>query len=402
MTLPLSNPSPARVRLPAIDVLRGVAILGILLMNIQSFAMPFSAYGYPWSWGDMTGLNAVVYYVCHVIASGKFISIFALLFGAGIILQTSKPDAADSAIAIHFRRMFVLLAFGLAHAYLLWHGDILFTYALLGLLVFLFRGLSPRALAWSAAGFFVGGIALNLCMGLLMYVLNPMADGEITGALNPSMEEQMAEVEAFQGGWLAQMSERLPVAILSQTYGLVTYSLPLVSAFMLGGMALMKAGFFHFTWKRSTYLIIALVGIAAGWSLSASGLMIDKATGRDPILSVTVWSQINVLAMVPTALGYSAAVLLLANVVRGPWLAPLAAVGRTALSCYLLQTILCTTLFYGHGLGWFGSVERAGQVLVVLGVWVVLILFAVTWTRFFRFGPFEWLWRGLTYGFSRV
>ncbi len=385
-------------RIVAIDVLRGVAMLGIPVMNIQSFAMPVSAYSYPWSWGDMSGINGAVFYLSYVIASGKFISIFAMLFGAGILLQQERIGNDSLSAQIHFRRMFVLLAFGMAHAYLLWYGDILFSYAVIGMVVFAFRSRPIRELAAVAFTFFVAGLAMNLLIGAGEYAFGSGTDNE----LNPNRINQLAEVAAYRGSWRAQFNQRFPVAIISQTNIFFTYCLPFVSALMLGGMALMKSGFFNGTWPRKRYFILAIAGTLLGWSLAALNLWIDWLTGRQPTLSVELLAHLNTVAMVPTALGYSSAVILLVHSRLAAYLGPLAAVGRTALSCYLLETILSTFLFYGFGLGWFGSVDRLGQIGIVPILWIVILLFASLWRRFFRFGPAEWVWRAMTYGTASI
>lgn len=395
-------PGPARQRIAAIDLLRGIAMLGILLMNIQSFAMPVTAYSYPWSWGDMTGINAITHYVTHVIASGKFISIFSMLFGAGILLQLSRFEDPRDATRIHFRRMLGLLAFGLIHAYALWYGDILFSYALLGMLVFVFRNRTIGQLLWIALAFFAAGLVMNLLIGALAYVADAHLGQDLDSAFNPSHAAQMKEVTAYRGSWLEQMPTRALTSITVQTYILMIYSLPFVTAFMLLGMALMKSGFYAGAWPRKRYVMIAILGIEIGWCISAAGLMIDAKTGRQPTLSATLLTHLNTLAMAPTAVGYSAAVILIAGSPLARWLAPLVAVGKTALSCYLLETLLCTTIFYGHGFGYFGRLERGELLLVVLGVWIVVMMLAWTWTHFFRYGPAEWLWRAITYGTARL
>lgn len=401
---PITEPDatlPARQRIVAIDVLRGVAMLGILLMNIQSFSMPISAYSYAWSWGDMIGVNAWTHYIVHIVASGKFISTFALLFGAGIVLQQSRMSDPHTGSLIHFRRMFVLLGFGLLHAYLLWYGDILFSYALIGMLAFVFRKMSIKTLCWSAAAFFGGGLILSLLLGALTSAFASAGMG-IDEAFNPSHESQLKEVAAYQGSWLEQMPQRALSTVMLQTYVLLMYTLPFVTGLMLAGMALMKSGFFSGEWTHARYVRVAIIGIASGWTLSALGLWIDFLTGRQPTLSATVLTHFNTLAMAPTAIGYSAAVMLLARSSIAPFLAPLAAVGKTALSCYLLETLICTTIFYGHGFGYFGTLERFQLLGVVLGVWIVVLLLAWGWTRAFRYGPAEWLWRALTYGTARL
>lgn len=395
------EPSPARDRVAGIDILRGAAILGILLMNIQSFAMPVSAYTYPWSWGDLQGVNGWVHFLIHIVASGKFISIFAMLFGAGIILQQQRFFDAPLFVRLHFRRMFGLLAIGLLHAYLLWYGDILFSYALLGMLAFCFRHLSIKPLLWIGAAFFLAGLVFNLFIGAGLHAFASDPSLGLAAELNPGPEAQLVEVAIYQGPWLGQLAERATYAFATQTWVLATYSLPFVTGMMLIGMALMKSGFYTGAWSTRHYVKVAAIGTACGWGLSLLGLWLDRETGRDPVLSVMVLSHLNTIAMIPTALGYSAVVLLLASHRTGP-LAPLAAVGRTALSCYLLETLLCTTIFYGHGLGYFGKLDRVELLGVVVGVWVVLLIFANLWLRHFRYGPAEWIWRRMTYGASRL
>ena len=391
------SPVALSERIVAIDILRGVAILGILVMNIQSFSMPLSAYTFPWSWGEMTGANAVVYYLSHLLASGKFISIFAMLFGAGIILQNQRLASPQT----HVRRMLILIGFGLLHAYLFWYGDILFSYGVLGLVVFLLRSLSIRVLCAVAGSLFFLGLLGNILIGVAMHWVGSTIQPDLASEFKPSLAAQLAEIDAMRGTWPAQLAERAPVAAMAQTFIFFIYVVPFVAPMMLAGMALMKSGFYTGSWPRRRYARIAISGCLLGWTLSAAGLFVDAQTGHDPILSSMVWNQFNTLAMFPVAIGYSAAVILLAET-GWRWLSAFAAVGRTALSCYLLETLLCTTLFYGFGFGLFGSVERTGQIFITVCLWIVLLMFASLWTRFFRYGPAEWLWRKLTYGPGRL
>ena len=132
-------------RIQSIDVLRGFALLGILVMNVQSFAMIDSAYKIPTTYGDFQGVNYCVWLLSHLFADQKFMTIFSMLFGAGIVLMSRRREKTGlRPAAVHYRRMGVLLLFGLLHAYLLWYGDILVTYALCGMPAFLFRKVRPR------------------------------------------------------------------------------------------------------------------------------------------------------------------------------------------------------------------------------------------------------------------
>ncbi len=138
------GPVQGSERIQSLDVMRGVAVLGILVMNIQSFAMIGAAYMNPTAYGDLEGVNGWVWYLGHLFADMKFMTIFSMLFGAGVIVMTSRREAAgQSSAGVHYRRMVWLLVFGLAHAYLLWYGDILYTYALCGFVLYLFRKAPP-------------------------------------------------------------------------------------------------------------------------------------------------------------------------------------------------------------------------------------------------------------------
>jgi len=140
-----AQPAADPERIVPIDVLRGFALLGILVMNIQSFAMPDAAYMNPTAYGDLSGANFAVWLLSHVFADQKFMTIFSMLFGAGIVLMTSRAEARQGrSAALHYRRMGALWVIGMLHAYLLWYGDILYSYAMCGLLVYLFRNFRPR------------------------------------------------------------------------------------------------------------------------------------------------------------------------------------------------------------------------------------------------------------------
>jgi uncharacterized protein len=379
-----------RPRLLALDVLRGVAVLGILLMNIGSFAMPDIAYVNPRAWGEMGGLNGLVQQLTQVFASGKFISIFALLFGAGIALQTRH----GLRLATHLRRMAALFVIGLAHAYLLWHGDILVTYALLGVCVFGLRRMRPRALVGFAATLYALGLLLNSVEAVGVMLEPPGVRDSIRQQFAPPPEGLQREIAVFRGTWLEQMPLRATRAFESETTVLVIYSVPYVGGLMLLGMAVVKAGVLERELAGRRWVGIAVAGCGVGWTIELIALGLDRLTARDPLFTVLVWSLLNRLAMPPTAIGYAAIVFgAVASAKARRWLWPLAAVGRTALTCYLLETVLCTTLFYGHGLGWFGRVERVQQLGVVIVIWIGLLVIAPLWLRAFKQGPMEWLWR---------
>lgn len=393
-------PTQAGERIIALDVLRGFALLGILIMNIQGFSMPEAAYFVPTVYGDLSGLNRWIWTISHVVADQKFMAIFSMLYGAGIVLLTSRMDErGQSARGLHYRRTFWLLAIGLAHAYLLWSGDILTSYAICAALVFWFRNMRPRNL---------------LIVGLIVFLISPLlmfgtfaslqsapteAVQEVIADFAPSAEEIEAELAAYRGGLAAQMAERVPSSISMQTMSLLFYTLWRAGGLMLIGMALYKWGVFSA--KRSTrfYNWLFAIGCLIGLPLIVIGVNNNFAHDWD-ILYARFGPGLlfNYFGSVLISLAYISVIMRVVQKNALPALQKrLAAVGRMALTNYLLQSILATLIFYGSGLGLFGSVERWGQILIVLLIWLLQLWISPLWLHYFRFGPFEWLWRSLTY-----
>ena len=396
---PDAGPVAETARIDAIDVLRGVALLGILVMNIQSFAMPQAAYFNPTAYGDLEGANLRVWLAGRMLADQKFMTIFSMLFGAGIVLMAGRAAATAVPRRVHYRRMGWLLVIGLLHAHLLWHGDILFLYAVCGMLVYPLRRLAPvRLLALGTALLAVASV-YSVGSGLsLPHWPEEARAGFTTYVWQPTPEMIESELAAFRGDWLAQQPFRSSGALGFETVFLLSWGLWRAGGLMLIGMALFKGDVFSARRSGRFYAVLIAAAAAVGLPLQAYGLYLDFARGW------TVWSffigmQFNYWPSVAVSLGYVGLVMLACRTAAlKPLTRPFAAVGRTALTNYLLQTILCTTIFYGHGLGWFGSVDRLGQVGVVAGVWALQLVASPLWLRRFRFGPAEWAWRSLTYG----
>jgi len=404
MTTRSRRPAPlTKGHIVSLDVLRGFAVLGILVMNVQMFSMPEAAYLNPTRWGDLAGINLATWFLSHLLANTKFISIFSMLFGAGICLFADRIEARGGrAAALHYRRMFWLLVFGLAHAYLLWIGDILVPYALCGCLVFLLRKARPRTLAVTGLAVFSVSTLLYLFIGIaaLQEALPPEIATDLrTNWWAPAEAKLLAEAEAYRGGWLEQQSLRVEGSL-----GMHLAAFPLLllwrcAGMMLLGMALYRWGLLSAARSDRFYRRLAMAGIAGGAVAIMLGTWLNFATGWSWPHSLAFWSQLDYWGGVAMALGYVGAVML---AVRRGWLARvqarLAAVGRMAFTNYIAQTVICTTIFYGHGLGLFGSVERWQQALIVGAVWAVELWWSPIWLRRFGRGPLEWLWRRLTYG----
>lgn len=398
-TLP-ATPVGERERLESLDLLRGVAVLGILVMNIQMFAMVFAMYFNPHALGPAPPGEFAVWAASHLFFDQKMMTIFSLLFGAGVLLMTSRADERGAAVAaVHYRRMFWLLVFGLAHAYLLWHGDILVLYAICGMLVFPFRRLRPGMLI--AVGMLSLAVAsgIYVAAGLSMPTWPPEAVAEMRTMWQPDAAEVARETAAFRGGWLTQLPMRAEFSFGFQTFTLLVWGMWRAGGLMLIGMGLMKLGVFSGARSRAFYVTLVIAGFGIGLPIVGWGIVRNIANGWDLYYSFFLGQQWNYWGSVLVSFGWIGLIVVVwqSGAMRGA-VHRLAAVGRMAFTCYILETVLSTLVFYGHGAGLFGVVPRTGQVLVTLAIWAVLLLFAPAWLGRYRFGPLEWLWRTLTYG----
>jgi len=396
---PALRPVAQTARIDSIDVLRGVALLGILVMNIQLLAMPQAAYFHPPAYGDLTGANLCVWITGRMLADQKFMTIFSMLFGAGIVLMAGRSEARGESGRLHYRRMGWLLVIGLLHGHLLWAGDILFLYAVCGMLVYPLRRQPPGRLL--VLGTVLVGVASAILVvtGLSL----PYWPGEeraefLAEAWQPTPAMIDAELCAYRGEWIDQQPVRSEAALGFETVVLLTWGLWRAGGLMLIGMALFAQGVFSARRSFRFYAALTSLALAIGLPIQGYGISLDFERGW------SAWSfflgvQFNYWGSLVVSLGYVGAVMLAC---RSPALRrftlPFASVGQAALTNYLLQTVICTTIFYGHGLGWFGSVDRVGQAGVVAGVWAAQLIASPLWLRRYRFGPAEWVWRSLTYG----
>ncbi len=394
-----ASPLDTKDRISALDMLRGFAVLGILIMNIQSFSMPGAAYLNPTAYGSFGPISKWAWAISHMIASEKFLSIFAMLFGAGIVIFAGNLKSRGLRPGpLHYRRMFWLLIFGLIHAYLLWYGDILVALSLCGMLAFLFRNKKPATLVWISALFFI--------MPVIFYTLSPLSteywsEGAYNQTLQnwkPDQPSLAKEVTAMQGNWIEQMEYRVPGAIFSQTGLFLMETFWRVMSMMLLGMALFKWKLITAHFSKRNYLVLGAAGILIGSFISGIGVILNFENDWNMRFSMFMGRHFNYLGSVITALGYIGVIMLISKSshVRNLQFT-LSAVGRTAFSNYILQTLICTFLFYGHGLGLFGQVNRSYQLMMVPAIWLILMLASLLWLKKFRYGPMEWLWRSLTY-----
>ena len=394
------TPGPAQQseRIVPIDVLRGVALLGILVMNIQSFSMISAAYGNPTAYGDLTGINFAVWLAGRLLADQKFMTIFAMLFGAGIVLMTERQVRAGARPAgIYYRRNGILMLIGVLHAYLFWEGDILFSYGACAMVVYFARRLPPRWLLpigyamICVPALFIGAV------GLALPFAQPETLVDAEKAWSPTPEMVQKELDAYRGNWFAQVAQRAPESVLAETILFAIWTFWRAAGLMLVGMALFQLGVFNAARSPRLYWTFVLLGLPLGVGLTGLGVYRDFDHGWD--LSCKFFGMnYNYFGSLFASLAWVGLVMLACQSKMLPALvARLAAVGQMALTNYLLQTLICTTLFYGTGFGLFGKVQRVGQLGIVCSIWAFELLFSSFWLAYFTSGPFEWLWRSLTY-----
>lgn len=393
------SPVAAGDRIVALDVLRGVAVLGILLVNIRAFAMVSAAYGNPTVNDGLEGTGLWVWAVVHLFAETKFISIFSMLFGAGMAMMADRAvQRRASGAGVHYRRQLWLLVFGLAHAHLIWFGDILVAYALCGCLLYPLRNLRPRWALILGACWTAVVIPLWLAVGASLRFWPDEARAEMEADWTPSPEALNAEIAAFRGGWLEQMPYRVEGALELETTVFLVYFLWRAGGLMLVGMGLYQLGVLVAARSASFYRRTVLAGLAAGLPAIAAGMAYNWSGGFAWERSMFQGTLFNYVGSVGVSLAYVGLVMLAVKAGRFPRLQRrLAATGRMALTNYVGQSVLCTFVFYGHGLGLFEQVGAVGQMGVVLAVWTLQLAWSPWWLRRFRFGPLEWLWRTLVY-----
>ncbi len=408
MGTPLTAAPPTRGhppdrRIPALDALRGVAVIGIALMNVIAFAMPAGAYLNPRVWGGTGALETALWALGFVLVEDKFRALFAMMFGAGVAILLEKGGAHP--LRSHYARMGVLLIIGMAHAVLLANNDVLRIYAVCGLLLPLVARWPVKRLLW-AAGLLVAGQLLvsgYYAWGWLDYWFQHASGKIVDPAPLEVAERAYGAHPATIAAALEQGNESFAQRLDRRTGSLamqarfVVASIPSALASMLLGVALWRGGLLAGEWparralrlaKTSALLTIpALVALAA-WSI---------LTGFDPI--VTAANAIVISAPFDIALGTGFAALAMAlfggalKHHRATRL--LAAAGRMALTNYLATSLIFASLFASWGLGLFGDVSRHEALLLSLVPIIGILVWSAPWLARFRQGPMEWLWRSL-------
>jgi uncharacterized protein len=424
-----SQPLESKDRITLLDGIRGIALCGILLMNITLFARPITS-GFNLTVLNETSLPDIVTWALQTsILEGSFRGLFSLLFGAGTLLIISRLEKSSglNAADIYYRRLIWLLLFGLFDAYvLLWPGDILYAYAICGLFLFPFRKASLRL---------ISGIVIFLIAITVYNWWNAHNDrlamrekGEAALVLEKEKKELTDKQKGDLEKWKRHLDETKPEALKKKaeketnamlgSYGEVKEELkPLilrfetkmfyraifldVLIFMLLGMILFRTGVLTGEKPTSFYVTLMVAGyvIGMGYGLINAKAWYDAKFDYYAYIEASVLPvRLYQLQRVCLVMGHIGLIVLMWRSRLAGWIIRLFnAVGQMALTNYLLQSVICTLVFYGYGLGYFGKLARFELLYFIAGMWFFHVVFSNIWLRYFLFGPAEWLWRSLTY-----
>jgi len=395
---PISLPE----RIEILDVLRGLAVCGILVGNMQWF----SGYGMmpPAIARQSPFADQVTHFLVHFFVEGKFYSIFSFLFGFGFALQIARAEERrDSRASLFKRRLFWLLVIGLLHAYLLWSGDILSIYAVMGFVLILFRRKTNGALLkWA----FVL-LAIPILTYILLYILfvafvPPDAVAKLDAAQINFWNETVRKVP--QSSYL-QIITGYNLNMIAGRYASVILEMRLpkiLAMFLLGFYAYRRKVFQNLSSHQPFIRRVLVYGLILGL---VGNVTFAAFAGAEAVFPP---SPAGIVGVITYAFGVPALALALVALVATLWqrapsshgrrlLASLAPVGRMALTNYLMQTVICVLIFYGYGFGQFGKFGATTATLIALAIFVFQILMSALWLKYFSYGPMEWIWRQLTY-----
>ena len=422
------SPVADNQRIKLIDALRGVALLGILLMNIPGFSMPnYSSEIYK---NDPTNINFWVSKIIGVLFEGKMRAMFSMIFGAGILLFIAKK--VKNGLSVHglfYRRMFWLLLFGLIHAHLiLWIGDILYLYAVCGMIVYLFRNVNPKYLVlaiplvaiidFSANTYFYQGLREKR----IDYVDAKKAQSdnktltvaqnkalvtwrEVERTMIPNRQDAKENTKKMKSDYSTVAGYLRPIAIDGQTKFLL-FEIWDCIALMFLGFALYKWGFLTGQWSNDNYRKVMLIGYGFGLPLviysTYYGFItystLEANLKRMEEVTINWVDLIYPFQRILLVMAHASALILLykSKMMQGLF-HRLEAVGQMAFTNYIMHSIICTLFFFGYGLNYYGELEFYQIYYVVFAIWILQLIVSPIWLRHFNFGPLEWLWRSLTY-----
>lgn len=417
----LLNPTQPNERIHALDVMRGLVLCGILLMNINSFGLA-EAYSEPTVSGGSEGLNLYTWIATNLFFEGTMRGLFSLLFGVGMFIlldRLEKNGAGLKAADIYFRRLTYLLVFGLVHGYLLlWTGEILFDYALMGFLVYSFRKMAPKKLILTAVILVMGGFVWNyaeykdnqkLVADVALIESYISEDKKLTKDLKASQiqwekiqEKRSPEYiddfnSSMRKGYIDVVAFLAPINRLYDQTMSYRYGLWDILCMMLIGIALLKWNVLSAEKSFRFYGVMSALGYLIGLSVNYYELRIIL-DNQFSFLAISKSNLTYDLGRISLCLGHTGLILIVVKSGIFKWLQfRLAALGKMALTNYIMHSIICMFVFTGVGFGLFGKLQRFELLYVVFSIWIFQLIVSPIWLRYFQFGPLEWLWRNLSY-----
>ncbi len=417
------TPTTSIERIAAMDIIRGISLLGILMMNIVGFGL-YKAYMDPTNNGGATGWNLGVWWMNNLFFEGTMRGMFSMLFGAGILIFTGRSlqnNEGSAVTDLFFRRLMWMVLFGVIHCYLLlWIGDILFAYGIVGMFAFSFRHWAPKHLflgagvllvfftAWGVSDFYYNKSNYETSVvatqkkskGITLSKAETKAFekwDEKVKEMKATPEQLKDEMAARSKGYWSIVLHRAPSNQQTESGALYRYDFWDILIMMLCGMALFKMGVLKAAKNNRFYLLMALIGYGIGIPVNYFETLHIVSNHFSVLSFLQSWITYD-LGRIATTCGHIGLIMLF---IKSGWLPflqkSLAAVGQMAFTNYITHTLICNVIFLGFGFSLYGKLQRYELYFIVIGIWVFQLIVSPIWLRYFRFGPLEWMWRSLTY-----
>ncbi|TQR17605.1 DUF418 domain-containing protein [Psychrobacillus soli] len=383
----LIRPVGEKERVISIDVMRGFALLGIFVVNMLFFHSPY-IYINPYTWFQVPGDYETHKWI-DIFVQGSVYPLFSMLFGYGLAMQFMKSQEKGTSFnKLAVRRLSILLVIGCIHAFLIWSGDILITYAIAGFVLILMIRLKPVWLVLISALLFL--VPNGLLNGLLYFLGKLEPESLIIYTAIQKIEESI--VAYSLGSWGDIFSQRLDDWIYMSGYGLIVLMILFtIVPFLMLGAAAAKLKLIERARSLKVFWIIAIiVGLGAGTAIKWLPYLTEPNT-----LTMTVQDTFGGPLQ---AIAYAGILALVCTIpFMQKLLSPVAKAGRMSMTIYLMQSIIATTIFYAYGFGLYGKVDITTGTWMAVGIYVLQLVFAEIWFMKFKQGPVEALWRKLTY-----